>query len=580
MVRLNHVVRMLPACLCAAALAAAAHAGERWWKFDGKELPSDVVAAATGDAAKRMPKPKVQEDHLVLLESWWKSTAAVAFPCPQAEPAERVKISASITMNTGTEGMGILLLDTRTYGLEPQIPTLENWEVPSLPNAFGIGLDASDPPNRDPFRGSGNLYDRPQHEMSLHWNGRELVKRVTPFDFRDEKPHVLRTEIQFVTGGAEVTVTLDGKPVYDAYFVPGMTAFPGRLVLGARNGETAGDVLVGELVHGTSMPVAAPDPPLHVVAHDKVLNDKEHGTNPVTVNLPEDLSPYGRILLTLALEEPKNGFDPWDRLARLWIDHPTLGKVELLRYITPYKNGHTWTVDVSDFRPLLSGPVKLIQECGTQGEGWLVTTAFDLYKGPAPRYVYRVVPLWCGDPEIGNPQKPVEAFYDKRVVDIPPGTEGAVVRLTVTGHGMSPNTGNAGEFMRIGRALRANSAEYRSMLWKEDNYLNPCRPQGGTWKYDRAGWGPGDIVRPWVVDVSRDAGASMSDPRGGRKLSLQYVLDPYVNEGRGKTWAPFHSTQSVLVLYSRTPAAPPAAAPPAAAPAAVPAAAPPAKSVP
>ena len=57
MVRMTHVVRMLPACLCAAALTAAAHAGERWWKFDGKELPSDLVAAATGDAAKRMPKP-------------------------------------------------------------------------------------------------------------------------------------------------------------------------------------------------------------------------------------------------------------------------------------------------------------------------------------------------------------------------------------------------------------------------------------------------------------------------------------------------------------------------------------------
>src|SRR3712207_7924990 len=41
----------------------------------------------------------------------------------------------------------------------------------------------------------------------------------------------------------------------------------------------------------------------------------------------------------------------------------------------------------------------------------------------------------------------------------------------------------------------ATQKTWDNILWKTDNYLNPCRPQGGTWKYDRAGWAPGDIVR-------------------------------------------------------------------------------------
>jgi hypothetical protein len=86
-----------------------------------------------------------------------------------------------------------------------------------------------------------------------------------------------------------------------------------------------------------------------------------------------------------------------------------------------------------------------------------------------------------------------------------------------------------------------NGEAHPNLLWKTDNYLNPCRPQGGTWKYDRAGWAPGDVVRPWIVDCP--------GPLAGATLSLGYALDPYVNENRGQTWDPFHQVTSYLVLY-------------------------------
>jgi hypothetical protein len=74
----------------------------------------------------------------------------------------------------------------------------------------------------------------------------------------------------------------------------------------------------------------------------------------------------------------------------------------------------------------------------------------------------------------------------------------------------------------------------------------PVGRRGGTWKYDRAGWAPGDVVLPWEIDVTAQLKSS-------RTLELTYQLDEYVNENRGETWAPFHQTASHLVLFRDAP---------------------------
>jgi len=199
---------------------------------------------------------------------------------------------------------------------------------------------------------------------------------------------------------------------------------------------------------------------------------------------------------------------------------------------------------VSDFRSLLRGRRRIQQVCGTQGEGWVVTVQFDFYPGPAERLAYKVINLWSGAPEIGNPDKPVSDFYVPRTIKLDPRTIAAKVRVVVTGHGMSPNTDNAGEFMPLGRTLRINGHAFRNILWKTDNYLNPCRPQGGTWKYDRAGWAPGDVVRPWEIDATPCIGRD-------RTLRVEYELDTYINKNRGKTWAPTHVTEAQVILYRK-----------------------------
>ena len=314
---------------------------------------------------------------------------------------------------------------------------------------------------------------------------------------------------------------------------------------GARNSEIAGDVQVDnvdiELRHETEEPAE----PLHLVAIDRQLNDAAHPKHQAVVAFPETPEQtYARVICTLELAEPEGGFDAWDRTAHVWVYDEHDKRTELLRYITPYQRGHTWKVDVTDFLPLLRGSKKIEQTCGTQGKGWMVSVSFDFYEGSVERVPFQVIDLWSGSPEIGNPETPVSDFYATRTITVPEWTIGAKVRTVVTGHGMSPNSDNAAEFMPIGRTLTVNQQSYKNQLWKTDNYLNPCRPQGGTWKYDRAGWAPGDVVRPWEVDISDLIGPS-------RALTIDYTLDEYINENRGQTWAPFHLTESHLILYRR-----------------------------
>ncbi|QQS09275.1 MAG: hypothetical protein IPK69_01195 [Phycisphaerales bacterium] len=570
------------------------HAQGRTWHFDDadavpvnlKDWPSEL----SGDAKKRMGAPRIEDGKLYLLESWANSSAVIAIPYDESLEGvnagvgfvpSTVVIGWTVVMNTGTEGMGFAWIDadhipsptttkdasdgadaaTTPFLPVPMKPDeskdpwgnamLERpvwgWEAPNLRHAFGLGLDASNPVNRDPFKGSGNAMDRPQHEISLHWDGLEIIKKTTATEFRDEKPHAIRATIEFVTGGADVTLTLDDETVFDRYFIPGMVAFSGRGFFGARNAETAGDVLLDDLSIVESNLVTRPTPPTRIVALDHVLNDKEHTTNTSVVDLPQSLDGVGRIIATLRLDKPESRFDPWDRIAHISIENEDgTDRTEMIRYITPYHRGYEWSVDVSDLRPLLMGRKRFVQECTTYGEGWIVSLNLEYYPGPAPENLIAtsVINLWCGNPTIGDPDHPPSEFYTPKEIAIPRDTVAAKVRLVVSGHGMSPNTGNAAEFMSIGRTLKANGHAFTNTLWKTDNYLNPCRPQGGTWKYDRAGWAPGDVVRPWIVDVTDALAAD-------RPLNLEYILDDYVNDARGKTNAPTHTTESQLILYRK-----------------------------
>ena len=515
------------------------------WTFDTDEETPWIVTAEGEGATRAGTGPKREDGQLVLLQPWWKLQVSAAFPAPAERAARVVECRWTQELARGCEGIGFAWLDVARAGAEGVLPQPESWETPDLPGSFAVGFDARDPVNHDPFRGSGNIHDRPEHEISLHWDGAERIKKLTETEFRDEEPHQIALRLEWVPGGALVDLFLDEEAVFERWFLAGATPYAGRAVFGGRNAETAGWAAIDALEISCAELFDGFPPPVETNALDHVLNDHAHGTNEAEVAFPEDTDGFARILCTLRLDQPETRFDPWDRIAHVFVSDDSGGQVELLRYITPYHKGHEWIVDVTDFRPLFKGKRTVKQVCGTQGEGWVVSVIFRFYPGRSERLATRVVPLWDGACVIGDPERPPVDFFQPRRIELDEGETAARVRTVVTGHGMSPNTDNAAESMPLGRTLSINGESRRDVLWKTDNYLNPCRPQGGTWKYDRAGWAPGDVVRPWEVEASPQAIASGA-------LEIGYVVDEYVNENRGQTWDPFHQVTGYLVLY-RTP---------------------------
>lgn len=505
-------------------------------------VPETLGLWAGSSSGPRNPA-QVLKDGALLVTDGSPHVSIAALPPPAKELVRKLEFSWKTQIEGEVEGMGFVWLPSNVAPSE--LSKVAKAEEPSAPRAFGLGIDASDPWTDDPFRGSGNIHHRPEHEISLHWDGREIVKARTRTDFRTGGPREFALELEFVPGGAEVTARVADETVFDRYFIAGLEPYVGRPVLLARGGDRSGTISLDDLRLRLSEPTSPAVPPTKVVVFDKVRNDKDHHENSATVELPKNLALYSRIVATLELAPTPQGIDPWDRLGRIWVLDGNGEKWEILRYITPYRKGWVWKVDVTDFAPLLSGKAKFVQDCPTYAEGWLVSVDLDYYVGPTERRPYRLARLWSGQPDIGDPKDPVSEFYVDRTVRLDPETSGAKVRIMVTGHGMYPNSQNAAEFMPIGRTLRVNGATYRNRLWKTDNYLNPCRPQSGTWKYDRAGWAPGDVVQPWVVDVSELA-------LGKDRLEVSYELDPYVNENKGKTWAPFHATEAYVVLYRKS----------------------------
>lgn len=241
------------------------------------------------------------------------------------------------------------------------------------------------------------------------------------------------------------------------------------------------------------------------------------------VDFPVDLSNVSQILMHVSLDCPAGGCDPWDRFASLKVD---LGwqEIEIGRYVTPYGNDWCdWTIDVTEYRQLLTGSRTLLSHIETWSNGWLINTEFEFVAGTPDYEHVSVQNLWMEyDFTYGD-----TVFYSinlpERTVEIPANAEEVIVRIVNTGHGQG-NTENAAEFSQKTHEIKVNGTTAGTQfLWKSDCNANPCSPQGGTWEFARAGWCPGQDVQPDDYDVT-------SIVTAGQTASIDYVLEPFLNE--------------------------------------------------
>lgn len=491
-----------------------------------------------GTAYSISPKaPIVDDGVLTLLDGKPNENKWIYFEPMSAKAPKKVEMSWKASIKEGGEGYCVVLAPAGQELKE------ENWDEPNLPGTLAIAFDVRNPRSSNYFNAEGNIYGRPEREVSIHWDGTEIANRLSPVEFRSDSLSNYELTIEYVTGGAEITLAINKTKVYDKFFLPEASPFPFKTAFGGRTSDSVTTLKLDDIKAKQSDLKKPFDKPIVVTAFDKVLNDKERHRNTNEVEFPE-MKGIGRVVMTLTLAPTPAGLDPWDRCAAIYLFDDKGERFEVQRYITPYRRAYTWKTDVTDFLPLFKGKKKMEQFCETYSAGWLVSVTLSFYPGPSATTPIKIENLWCGSAELGNPKNPSEKFFVPK--KIKPDSKGSAwrVRFSVTGHGQYPNTDNAGEFFALNRTLTVNGTEFVNQLWKDDNYLNPCRPQGGTWKFDRAGWAPGDVVTPWIVDISKLVVS-------GQPIDIRYQIALFKNEHVVEGDPARHWFESQIVTYRK-----------------------------
>jgi hypothetical protein len=465
---------------------------------------------------------------------------------PAVAPGRYGRVTATWEMQIAPGGKGASFALLPTEGAKGNAaPVGVAWDSPALPGVFAVVFTVYDPPTENPFNADGNIAGRPQREVALYWNGAEVVRRFSPVEFRTAKGVPVQVTAAFVCGGANVSVRIAGVGVYTNYFVPDMVPYASQAAFGGSTGKKSVTRLTIRNVTVTwQHPVSKSPAPLVIDALNQTPLDSTHHQQSRTVTFPANTDRYGRILCRLTLGRSKGGYDPWDRQAAIYAYAPDGERFEIVRFITPYGRGFTWNVDVSDYRSLLRDSCKIEADCGTYGNGWLTSVSFRFYPGHPSQLAYKVMNLWHGEPTIGDPAHPISEFFTPQIITRDPQADAVILRFTVTGHGQAPNTDDAAEFLPTWRFVGINGIQFPNLLWKTDNYLNPCSPQGGTWKYDRAGWGPGTVVTPWDINA-----AEWMPP--GQPSTVTYQESPYVNKTPTPGNPPRHWTESQVIFFRK-----------------------------
>ncbi|MFO7896636.1 MAG: peptide-N-glycosidase F-related protein [Candidatus Cloacimonadales bacterium] len=503
-----------------------------------------------------LPAPEINHGALLLLQGYRGSNQqnVARFPAELKSLYKSVKIELEFQVGYGGEGFGLALINRNHYTADDSLH-LAKWEEPSLAGSFAIGFDIYNPPTSHIFDENGNYYANPQREISLHWAGLERKKILSPIEFRadpqqDEQLKKMSLEIKYLVGGAAISLQIAEQQIFSEYFIPGMQPYPFQVAIGGRTSQLTTNLYLDNLNLAVADKIKKNIEPINVSLIDQQPVFVKYRETSHQVDFPQFETEIERVILNLLISDLPGGYDPWDEGASIYIWQDST-RYELCRFITPYFRGHSWQVDVTDFLPLFRGRKKLdlfvatwMQETEdpSKQQGWEISADLDFYAGAAKLAPFEIKNIWNGEFEYGNPQNPLAANLPTREIKVPAEAKAAKLRVLVTGHGMSPNSQNAAEFMPAERTVFINQSEYKNLLWKTDCYLNSCRPQAGTWKFHRAGWAPGSVVEPWEIEISAQQWAE-------GKLNLQYLPMAYLNLDKSEVYKPHHIFECQLIFY-------------------------------
>jgi hypothetical protein len=282
----------------------------------------------------------------------------------------------------------------------------------------------------------------------------------------------------------------------------------------------------------------------------------------ITVKFPESTDKYNRAILTYRMGGWNEGPSDWDMTTMIMLKNPHDGKFyELVRAFTPY-GGYfdiNWEklyyMDITEYLPMLNGEIELHIYYGgwdaTDKKAHTVTLTFDFYEGEKEKNTifYQNIYDSRASSNIGyrswaygvkgNDIEDIERL-GLREVQLPKEVKSLLMKVSISGHGADrgvfPDRGTTGKGKRANNAAEFDENFYRVILNGEQKFEghifyenDSTYRQAGTYKLDRANWGPGLPLKVDWLEIH-------NLPKDG-KLNIDFDLDRFnskVNDLRGE----------------------------------------------
>lgn len=209
-------------------------------------------------------------------------------------------------------------------------------------------------------------------------------------------------------------------------------------------------------------------------------------------------------------------------ISQLTYFQKTPAKFEILSLVTPYGNGldlgqagKTFTIDVSDYAPILTGEKRMSIELGGENQEEL-DIKFLFIKGTPARNVINVQNIWPF--RRGSfTQILTDQAFEPRQMSLDANGKMFKLRSSITGHEQNGEFEIRNHYINLGGGAK----EFNYDVFKECSDI-PIYPQGGTWLFDRAGWCPGDptIVHQFDITNMVSPGGSVEIDYGVNGASM------------------------------------------------------------
>jgi len=194
---------------------------------------------------------------------------------------------------------------------------------------------------------------------------------------------------------------------------------------------------------------------------------------------------------------------------------------EIGRFITPYGkrldlglNGFTWVYDVTDYEPLLHGPVDLQAANGQE----LLDLRFLFIEGIPPRDVISIRNIWPEGSylykDLADDEKLQAASFKLQAH-----SKSFMLRARISGHGHFGPLNCCEWDPKMHSYVINDEKRFDWKVWR-DCGMNPVHPQGGTWQFDRAGWCPGTFVDTYDFEITPYV-------KPGETVTIDYLIQPY-----------------------------------------------------